>query len=67
MLPGGGAGDDPDRHDWWWAPLWEFDEYYICHLYHPWGELEEDQEPEHLPGDDPDPPEEPSLKRSRLK
>eukprot|EP00435_Cladocopium_sp_Y103_P014368 s316_g3.t1 len=33
MLPGGGPGDDPDRLDWWYPPIWELqDLYYFSSL-----------------------------------
>ena len=53
MLPGGGPGDDPDRNEWWYHPLWEIpDEHY-----------DYDEEIPDSPSSDSDEEPGPSLKR----
>lgn len=68
MLPGGGPGDDPDRLDWWYPPIWEMHEMYYFASFPGQGDVEVHHANDDDSGNDDglDIMSEPNLKRSRV-
>lgn len=67
MIPsyyrGRGPGDDPDRNEWWFQPIWEMNEMYYFASFPGQGDAEVHHDNDDDCGDDG---EEPSLNRSRV-